>query len=95
MFINLRLRSQASIESVKGLLAECVFSNDMALVQRPQTTLDNYHSTASAPSLRSREPVAPMEMLASPDLDGGNVKVVVRVRKFVQRGWRQTPSARA
>ncbi|KAK4505722.1 hypothetical protein PRZ48_003687 [Zasmidium cellare] len=48
--------------------------------------LQNYHSTASAPSLRSREPVDVMERpFTPPDADAGNVKVVVRVRKFIKR----------
>jgi hypothetical protein len=61
--------------------------------QRALTTPDipnyhSYHSTASAPSLRSREPVDVMDRPFTPtDGDGGgNVKVVVRVRKFVKRG---------
>ncbi|KAK0861811.1 hypothetical protein LTR57_004896 [Friedmanniomyces endolithicus] len=55
---------------------------------RALTTPDlaHYHSTASAPSLRSREPIAAMDRpFTPPDSDGGNVKVVVRVRKFVKR----------
>lgn len=48
--------------------------------------LQNYQSTASAPSLRSKEPVEIMDRPRSSDGDGGNVKVVVRVRKFIKRG---------
>ncbi|USW53436.1 Putative kinesin-like protein [Septoria linicola] len=52
--------------------------------------LQNYHHTysnASAPSLRSRTPVdIEMSRPATPgDGDGGNVKVVVRVRKHIKR----------
>ncbi|KKA29252.1 hypothetical protein TD95_002057 [Thielaviopsis punctulata] len=39
------------------------------------------HSSASTPSLRSREPVAPPE----PEAHRGNVRVVVRVRAFLPR----------
>ena len=53
--------------------------------------LHTYHSTASAPSLRSRTPIERDTMesprpFTPPDVDAGNVKVVVRVRKFVKRG---------
>ena len=48
----------------------------------------DYQSTASAPSLRAREP--PLEVVSmgrnTPDIPGGNVKVVVRVRGFLPRG---------
>ncbi|KAH9838115.1 Kinesin-like protein, partial [Teratosphaeria destructans] len=49
--------------------------------------LGHYVSSASAPSLRSRTPVdaSAMSRPFTPDGDGGNVKVVVRVRKFVKR----------
>ncbi|EME47788.1 hypothetical protein DOTSEDRAFT_69654 [Dothistroma septosporum NZE10] len=42
-------------------------------------------STASTPSLRSKTPVDMARPFTPPDGDGGNVKVVVRVRKFVKR----------
>ncbi|EMC97820.1 hypothetical protein BAUCODRAFT_66073 [Baudoinia panamericana UAMH 10762] len=56
--------------------------------QRALTTpdLQYYHTTASTPSLRSREPMEVLERPVTPiDGGGGNVKVVVRVRKFVKR----------
>ena len=59
------------------------------MAHRALTTPDlrDYHSTASAPSLRSREPVGEMDRpFTPPDGDSGNVKVVVRVRKFIKRG---------
>ena len=43
------------------------------------------HSTASAPSLRSPNPVYLSNMRPN-ESSGGNVKVVVRVRKFLPRG---------
>lgn len=43
-------------------------------------------SSASSPSLRSRESaVVPMGR-STPEVGGGNVRVVVRVRAFLQRG---------
>ncbi|KAK5119126.1 hypothetical protein LTR62_000337 [Meristemomyces frigidus] len=52
---------------------------------RASTSLDNYGSTASTPSMRSREPMEILQRPGTPMEDGGNVKVVVRVRKFVKR----------
>lgn len=50
--------------------------------------LQNYYSTASAPSMRAREPITEemQRPFTPPDADGGNVKVVLRVRKFIKRG---------
>ncbi|CAD0114582.1 unnamed protein product [Aureobasidium uvarum] len=54
----------------------------------------SYISTASAPSLRARDSVATMASARPSYLAGeegqGNVKVVVRVRKFLPRGMRTT-----
>lgn len=57
------------------------------MAERPLTApdLSQYHSTASAPSLRSKEPMELMDRPRSSDGDA-NVKVVVRVRKFIKRG---------
>ncbi|KXL49154.1 hypothetical protein M433DRAFT_2626 [Acidomyces richmondensis BFW] len=54
---------------------------------RALTTPDmqSYVSNASTPSLRSREAIELERPYTPPDGDGGNVKVVVRVRKFVKR----------
>ena len=88
MYTLLRLRSQQSIQDIIAFLEE------MALVEhkgyRALTTGDipTYTSTASAPSLRAREVDMPAMERMSLDLDAGNVKVVVRVRKFIQRGKR-------
>lgn len=54
----------------------------------------SYASTASSPSLRSPEPLLvqappptpPAQYDMASDMDSGNVKVVVRVRKFLKRG---------
>lgn len=92
MYTSLRLRSKVSLEELCEAFDdyswERLVLNEMA--RRALTTpdlRDNYHSTASAPSLRSREPIAEMDRpFTPPDGDGGNVKVVVRVRKFIKRG---------
>lgn len=59
-----------------------MMSSAMMMMQQQQ------HSTASSPSLRSRESVIVSTQgirPASPS-PGGNVKVVVRVRGFLPRG---------
>lgn len=57
------------------------------MAERPQTAVDPsfYQSNASAPSLRSKEPMELMDRPRTSDGDA-NVKVVVRVRKFIKRG---------
>lgn len=101
MFATLRLRSEINLEetcdafldhSSGPLLRHLLFPSefeglDDIMVERALTTpdLQNYHSSASAPSLRSREPVDVMDRPRSSDGDA-NVKVVVRVRKFIKRG---------
>ena len=92
MYQSLRLRSQQSISDIIDVLEE------MALVDtrghRALTTPDIYsYSTASTPSLRAREAMPATIESTVGDSDGGNVKVVVRVRKFVKRGMK--PSQRA
>jgi len=96
MYTHLRKRSEASLEELCQAFEEYTRERrgggEMAhLAHRAHTTSDlyTYHSTASAPSLRSKEPVEIMERPFTPiDDGGGNVKVVVRVRKFVKRGER-------
>jgi len=91
MYIHLRLRSQHSLthlcEQFGDITWEPLAVNAMAH-QRALTTSDlpTYYTTASAPSLRSREPIDMERPFTPPDADAGNVKVVVRVRKFVKRG---------
>jgi len=86
MFYALRSRARETLEDVIDLL------EDMALIdsRRALTTPDiGYHSTASAPSLRRATDTAMPTPNARPktaDGDAGNVKVVVRVRKFIKRG---------
>lgn len=98
MYTSLRLRSQASLEDLceafDDLTWERLVLNNMA--QRALTTPDmqSYaHSmgstvtAASTASMRSRTPADAFDRpFTPPDGDGGNVKVVVRVRKFIKRG---------
>lgn len=58
--------------------------NNTPTVSLAAMALQAYRSTASSPSLRSRTPVDPSMMESDCD-GGGNVKVVVRVRRFIQR----------
>lgn len=89
MYTFLRLRSQQSISDVILLLEEMALVPVDNLGYRALATPDSYDytSSASSPSLRARESVVSMMDVARPGTpDGGNVKVVVRVRKFLQRG---------
>lgn len=95
MYTNLRLRSQTSLEAVcEAFGDEFSFCLELSAMAhhlhnaRALTTPDmqSYVSNASTPSLRSREAIELERPYTPPDGDGGNVKVVVRVRKFVKRG---------
>lgn len=89
MYNTLRLRSILSLRHL------CQQFEEMALDQRyasPHSPSFYNHdsgspllSTASAPSLRSPNPVY-MQMARMNEPQGGNVKVVVRVRNFLSRG---------
>nr|OQO13835.1 hypothetical protein B0A51_17532 [Rachicladosporium sp. CCFEE 5018] len=61
--------------------------NDMGTRALTTPDMRSYHTTASAPSLRSRTPaLEDMDRPTTPGgSDAGNVKVVVRVRKFLRR----------
>lgn len=84
MFLSLRARFLNTLEEAFELLEEMAPVDPRAY--RALTTPDiPYQSTASAPSLRAREVnMGPAPTM--PSSDAGNVKVVVRVRKFIQRG---------
>jgi hypothetical protein len=102
MFAALRLRSEIALwETCDAFLDHCSLLQFALLVptqfveaadayimaERPMTAPDQSlcQSTASAPSLRSKEPMELMDRPRSSDGDA-NVKVVVRVRKFIKRG---------
>ncbi|KND93807.1 Kinesin-like protein KIF1A [Tolypocladium ophioglossoides CBS 100239] len=76
MWCILRHRLHASIDVIEETL------RTMALDARLMPTPSSLASSASTPSLRSRDGTVPM--LARMD-GGGNVRVVVRVRAFLQR----------
>ena len=95
MYTHLRSKSKASLEELCEAFGDYTWErlvlNEMAHRALTTPDLQTYHSTASMPSLRSREPVVDMERpFTPPDGDGGNVKVVVRVRKFIRRGMTTT-----
>ena len=91
MFTHNRLRFQSTVVELLILLQQQL---DLAEVNMdiPHTVSApdiSYTSTASAPSLRARESTATMPASSyMPAEEGGNVKVVVRVRKFLPRGMR-------
>lgn len=84
MYALQRLRYRLILRDVETRL------QDMALDPRGfpgvATEVRQLKSSASTPSLRSRESeLVPMGR-ATPDNGGGNVRVVVRVRGFLPRG---------
>lgn len=84
MYVQQRLRYNLAIHEIETCLAE------MALDHRGfpgiASELRLLKSSASTPSLRSRESeLVPMGR-STPDNGGGNVRVVVRVRGFLPRG---------
>lgn len=87
MFYALRTRYLNTIQEVFELL-EDMAPMEMRTSRALSTTDFAYQSTASAPSLRAREAIAPISTMRPMPSDGdsGNVKVVVRVRKFLKRG---------
>jgi hypothetical protein len=93
MYHHLRLRSKASLEDLLEAFEEHNWKRRLRLAiaatTMAQRAPQGYHSTASSPSLRSKTPVDMERPFTPPDGDGGNVKVVVRVRKFIRRGTQQ------
>ena len=83
MYALQRLRFKVLVFEVQGLL------EDMALDARafPGVAADvRPKSSASSPSLRSRDSEIITMGRSTPDNGGGNVRVVVRVRGFLPRG---------
>ena len=80
MYTSLRNRSRIQLDGCIDLLEDMALGPGSFHVTRAKTP-----TSASSPSLRSKEPmVVPVTTLnMSP---GGNVKVVVRVRGFLPRG---------
>lgn len=94
MYAHLHRRFQHTLEDCIELLALAAVPRQMAptrtqhLHQPPDPIRAAIPSSASSPSLRSKEMVAVTipAVSAAPANPGGNVKVVVRVRGFLQRG---------
>jgi hypothetical protein len=92
MFTHNRLRFQSTVVELLILLQQQLDQGEINMdiphaISAPDIS---YTSTASAPSLRARESTATMAPSYLPVEEGqGNVKVVVRVRKFLPRGMRK------
>lgn len=84
MYVSQRLRLHELFCDIRYRL------EDMALDPRGfpgvATEVRQLKSSASTPSLRSRESTEIPMGRATPDNGGGNVRVVVRVRGFLPRG---------
>jgi hypothetical protein len=81
MYANLHRRFQLTVDDCIELLEA------MAPARiHPDPIRAAIPSSASSPSLRSKEMVVVPMASPAPTNPGGNVKVVVRVRGFLQRG---------
>ena len=81
MYAHLQRRFRATVEDCIELLEA------MAPARvHPEPIRSAIPSSASSPSLRSKEMVVVPIVAPAPTNPGGNVKVVVRVRGFLQRG---------
>lgn len=91
MYVSLRLRYRQIIHTITSQL------EDMALDPRGYpgiaAEIRQLKSSASTPSLRSRESELVPMGTTTPDNGGGNVRVVVRVRGFLPRGMETTAMA--
>lgn len=89
MFLNLTSRTRAIVSDIEqqlfGMALDPRLMPGVAHELRSHSSIGSFRSSASTPSLRSREgSVTPIgDRMAAP---GGNVKVVVRVRGFLPRG---------
>jgi hypothetical protein len=87
MFSNLRLRYREVVndisESLIGISLEPRLMPAVATTAPPAEAPRTVRSSASTPSLRSRDGTVPPHARMDP---GGNVRVVVRVRAFLPRG---------
>lgn len=85
MYRNLQLRFEDIIQELSDTLYSMAL--DSRTMSGVSADVRNLRSTASTPSLRSREgSITPMGMGKLDGQGGGNVKVVVRVRGFLPRG---------
>lgn len=82
MYLNLKLRLCETILNINDTLTGMAL--DPRLIPGVAAEMRSIRSSASTPSLRSREgSVTPIGRMDEP---GGNVRVVVRVRGFLPRG---------
>lgn len=82
MYSNLRQRFKEVIQEINDTLLEMAL--DPRLMPGVAAEMRSVRSSASTPSLRSREgSITPIGRMDAP---GGNVRVVVRVRGFLPRG---------
>lgn len=101
MFAHLRTRSEAALDDIcyelerRSFVSSLCAALDSSTEARALTISDlqAYQPTTSLARLQAGEPFYNvMDRPFTPvDADAGNVKVVVRVRKFIKRG-RPTPS---
>lgn len=82
MYANLQQRFRETIQHINDTLLDMAL--DPRLMPGVAAEMRSIRSSASTPSLRSREgSIAPIGRMDAP---GGNVRVVVRVRGFLPRG---------
>lgn len=95
MYASLRLRSQLSLEELCNAFDEytasdCLLWNEMAhRALKMASTASSpvaMRASASEAGLRKRDELIERPFTPTDGGDRGNVKVVVRVRKFVKRG---------
>lgn len=87
MHASRRLRFRESIDDIYETLIG--ISLEPLLMPSSATDVRTVRSSASTPSLRSRDGTVPPHARMDP---GGNVRVVVRVRAFLPRGEGFLPS---
>jgi hypothetical protein len=83
MYAHLHRRFQLTVEDCIELLEAMAPAR---IHPEPVPVRAAIPSSASSPSLRSKEMVVVPVMSPAPVSPGGNFKVVVRVRGFLQRG---------
>ena len=84
MDVSFRLRSRELVKHISLQLKAMAL--DPRAYPGVAKEIRQLKSSASTPSLRSRESeVVPVRSM-TPDMGGGNVRVVVRVRGFLPRG---------
>jgi hypothetical protein len=85
MYVNLRQRYKEIIQDISDTFLDMAL--DPRLMPGVAAEMRSVRSSASTPSLRSREgSITPIGRM---DASGGNVRVVVRVRGFLPRGTKR------